>query len=486
MADGPDSHDQPVSSEKKVYNHVEDTLLQALLDGMDIGVAIYEAVDGGQDFVFREFNGAAQKIDKISREAVIGRRVTEVFPAVAEFGLLGILQKVWKTGMPERHPVMLYKDQRIRGWRESSVYRLPSGEVVAVYSDRTAMKELELEHQRSERELSVKNRIAEVFLTIADEDMYTEVLNIVLAAFDSRLGVFGFIDEKGALVVPSMTRHVWDRCQVADKTITFPHGTWGDSAWPRAIREKRAVWSNEPSAMAPAGHVPVRRHISMPIVHKGEVIGLFQVANRGTEYAEEDVLALRSIADYVAPLLHARLERDLWERERRLAEEALRASGAKLRGILDATRESIWMFAPEGVVLLANSTAIARIGKPAQEIIGRHLNDLIPPELARTRLERIREVVLTARPVEFEDVRAGMHFHHSFYPVLDGAGAVASVVSFSRDITECKRAEREIRRQNEVLEPCIRERPWLGKDQIMNYSSALSIGEKLMEVKYEH
>jgi PAS domain S-box-containing protein len=177
--------------------------------------------------------------------------------------------------------------------------------------------------RQSERELVILNQIAQIFLTIADEDMYTEVLNIILAAFDSRLGVFGYIDENGALVVPSMKKHVWDQCRVADKKFTFPHETWGDSAWPRAIREKRAVWSNEPSTMTPAGHVPVRRHISMPIVHKGEVIGLLQVANRETDYTEEDVRALKSIADYVGPLFPARLERDRQEREHRRADEAL-------------------------------------------------------------------------------------------------------------------------------------------------------------------
>jgi PAS domain S-box-containing protein len=46
--------------------------------------------------------------------------------------------------MPEHHPVSVYKDERIAGWRENYVYRLPSGQIVAVYDDVSARKRTEL------------------------------------------------------------------------------------------------------------------------------------------------------------------------------------------------------------------------------------------------------------------------------------------------------------------------------------------------------
>jgi PAS domain S-box-containing protein len=51
---------------------------------------------------------------------------------------------VYKTGTPEHHPVSVYKDERIAGWRENYVYRLPSGQIVAVYDDVSARKRTEL------------------------------------------------------------------------------------------------------------------------------------------------------------------------------------------------------------------------------------------------------------------------------------------------------------------------------------------------------
>jgi len=112
---------------------------------MGDAVAVYEAMDQGNDFVFRDFNEAAERIEKIKSEDVIGRSILEVFPGVKDLGLFEVFQRVWKTGKPEHLPAGIYKDRRIVGWRENYVYKLPSGELVAVYQDVTDRKRLEEE-----------------------------------------------------------------------------------------------------------------------------------------------------------------------------------------------------------------------------------------------------------------------------------------------------------------------------------------------------
>jgi PAS domain S-box-containing protein len=119
-----------------------------LFEGMSSGVAVYEAVDGGNDFIIKDFNRAAEEIDDVKREDIIGRRVTEVFPGVEEFGLLEVLRQVWKTGSSRNYPITFYKDEKITGWRENYIYKLPSGKVVAIYDDITERKRAEerIEH----------------------------------------------------------------------------------------------------------------------------------------------------------------------------------------------------------------------------------------------------------------------------------------------------------------------------------------------------
>lgn len=55
-----------------------------LFGNMGSGVAVYEAVDDDGDFIFKDFNRAAELIEGIRKEELLGRRVTEVFPEVSE------------------------------------------------------------------------------------------------------------------------------------------------------------------------------------------------------------------------------------------------------------------------------------------------------------------------------------------------------------------------------------------------------------------
>ena len=133
-------------------------------------IAVYRAVDDGDDFVFVEFNSTGERIENVKREDLIGKKVTEVFPGVEDFGLIEVFRRVWKTGIPERHPVSLYKDSRIASWRENHVYRLPSNEIVAIYSDETKHKVAEMALMESEERFrQLAENIQEVFWVVSPD-----------------------------------------------------------------------------------------------------------------------------------------------------------------------------------------------------------------------------------------------------------------------------------------------------------------------------
>ena len=117
------------------------------------GIAVYRAVGDGEDFIFVNFNKAAEKIDNIRKQDVVDKSILDVFPGVKEFGLFDVFQRVWRTGQSEHLPISFYKDDRVEGWRDNFVYKLPTGEIVSVYSDETALKKTEEELQERGRKL---------------------------------------------------------------------------------------------------------------------------------------------------------------------------------------------------------------------------------------------------------------------------------------------------------------------------------------------
>jgi signal transduction histidine kinase/HAMP domain-containing protein len=187
----------------------------------------------------------------------------------------------------------------------------------------TERKQAEEALRQKVRELDVRNRTIQIFLTVPDEEMYAQVLTLILETLESQYGVFGFLDEAGNLVVPTMTRTIWNQCQVPDKRFVFPRETWGDGSWPTAIREKRMICSNERSTRTPQGHIEITRHISLPVIHQDEVVGLIQVANKESDYTGEDVALLETLGTIIAPVLDARLKRERQEAARQRAEESL-------------------------------------------------------------------------------------------------------------------------------------------------------------------
>lgn len=141
--------------EKKVIERTKElkeseVKFRDLFNFMSSGVAVYDAINDGKDFIFKDFNMAGEKIDGIKKEDLIGKSVSDLFPGVKEFGLFDVFQRVWETGNPERHPITQYKDNRITGWRDNYVYKLPSGEVIAVYDDITEKKIIEQKLKESE------------------------------------------------------------------------------------------------------------------------------------------------------------------------------------------------------------------------------------------------------------------------------------------------------------------------------------------------
>jgi diguanylate cyclase (GGDEF)-like protein/PAS domain S-box-containing protein len=131
---------------------------------------------------------------------------------------------------------------------------------------------------------------------------------------------------------------------------------------------------------------------------------------------------------------------------RRQDQEASWLREASLRTLLDATDDTIALVAPDGIVLSINPSGARRLGGDAQEIVGKSLYALLPPEIATYRKTMLDLVFSSGMPTHFEDRSQGLVYLTSAYPVFDDKSVICVAV-YGRDITERQRAEERLRRR---------------------------------------
>ncbi|MCD6323460.1 MAG: PAS domain S-box protein [Clostridiales bacterium] len=115
-------------------------LFKGIFDNMTSGCAIYEVLNDGEfgkDYIVKEFNNASLAIERKSRGEVVGKSLAELRPNIDDYGLIDIFRKVWKTGESETFPTKIYTDENFNSYYENYVFCLYTGEIVAIYDNRT-------------------------------------------------------------------------------------------------------------------------------------------------------------------------------------------------------------------------------------------------------------------------------------------------------------------------------------------------------------
>ncbi|MDO9207897.1 MAG: EAL domain-containing protein, partial [Sulfuricurvum sp.] len=152
-----------------------------------------------------------------------------------------------------------------------------------------------------------------------------------------------------------------------------------------------------------------------------------------------------------------RINNDLKREKQILADEAkvsdnnLKQSDLKMRAILDATQESIFLLDRDGTILVINSMGAQRFGKKSDELIGQSIFDVMPPEVVEHRSGQIEEIFRTGKSINFEDNWNGLYYSFHCYPVYNANGVMESLAAFGKDITEQKQIEVALREIEEAF-----------------------------------
>jgi PAS domain S-box-containing protein len=135
-----------------------ETLLSGLFNNMPSGAAIYivnNKGETGSDYIVKSFNQTSLTIEHKTSEEVVGKSLLELRPSIDSYGLIPVFRRVWETGKPEFFPSKIYVDEKYNNYYENYVFKIPTGEIVAIYTDVTLHRRTEEALMESEERYSI-------------------------------------------------------------------------------------------------------------------------------------------------------------------------------------------------------------------------------------------------------------------------------------------------------------------------------------------
>jgi two-component system, cell cycle sensor histidine kinase and response regulator CckA len=127
-----------------------------------------------------------------------------------------------------------------------------------------------------------------------------------------------------------------------------------------------------------------------------------------------------------------------------------------LQGIMESTTDAVFVKDLNGCYLMVNPTAARIAGRRVEDVLAKTDREVFNSETARSVMEWDRLVMETGVPVTYEQVGIAKGdstrtFLSTKGPYRDSEGKIVGVLGISRDITDRKRAEEEIRNSQRKL-----------------------------------
>lgn len=391
-----------ITNQKMAYSAIMEceTRYRELTTGISSGLAVYQAVNDGNDFIIVDFNRAAEKIEGVKSADVIGKHVTDVFPGIRDIGLLNTFKRVWETGVPEHHPISFYKDNRLTGWRENYVYKLPSGEVAAIYNDVTERK------------------MGEEALKTSEEKYRTlmERANDAIFLADAKTGLLIDVNQS-ATELMGMTRE--------------------------------ELIGMHQAKLHPAEEIKRYEKIFRTHVKSGRAIEEFlYVVHKDGHRIPVSISA--SIFEIGGRTINQGIFHDLTERFK--AENAVKEADEKVRTLFTSMKDLVFGFDVKGFFISCHTPPTGKLFLPQEIFIGKKYSEVMPPHVTK-QIDRGMKYNQKNQSYDFEySLEIGgqdMWFSAKMSPVfIDGQfnGSVAVV----RDITGKKSIEEALRISEQV------------------------------------
>jgi PAS domain S-box-containing protein len=404
---------------------------RAIFEGANEGIVAVNLNRNAFAFV----NPAMCALFGYTQEEFLGLLMPDLHPeddlpqVLTEFGALTRGEKATVTSIPCRRKdgARFYADIK-------ATVAAIGGEphAIAFFRDATV-------RYRSDALLQARLRLS----TLAPDCSLDELLRMTLDETEivtsSQIGYVHFLDDDAANVTLQQwsTNTVGERCTAEGKGHTYAIAEAG--VWAECVRERKAKIYNDYGRLPqrrelPAGHAPVNRLLSAPVQRDGKVVALIGVADKATDYDQQDVDAAVLLATEAWDIIL-----------RKRAEAAQRASEERYRILIESQESIIATIDAEGRHHYMNQIGAALLQRDLSEIVGKTLHDLFPPAEADRLLRNVRQVIASGQGMVEEsatswDGRVRWN-RTNIQPLRDAAGKVTLALINAVDITERKATE---------------------------------------------
>ena len=412
-----------------------------------------------ETLAFLEVNTAAIDHYGYSREEFLAMTIKDIRPAEDLPKLLESVQRV-NDGLDHagnwRH---LRQDGNIIDVAITShtlEFEGRKAELVLSY-DITERKVHEAEIERLSRLYATMSQINQIIVRVnSHEELTREVARIAVEFGGSKIAWVGRYDSQTREVTPvGWAGKQWEVIR------NIRHSLADTAEQPclcgPVILENRSCVFNDLSAspemsdwLTRVGQAGIRAAAVFPIRVRDTVWGVFGVYEGEPNVFQDKEI---SLLEEAAMDIGYAIEHIENEAQRRLAEASLQESEQHVRAFIDNAKSLVWIKDLDGRFLVANPYTESVLGLPEDQIVGRTVFEIFPDEYAYPYTDNDRQVLDVGQAITFEETAMlgdGQHTYISVkFPLRDSTGRTYAIGAICTDITDRKRAEEALLR-NEV------------------------------------